>query len=130
MKPLSKGYRDLEVWQQSMVLAKRIYQCTACYPKEEKFGMVDQMRRAAVSVPANLAEGHARLSVGEYWHFVSIASGSVAELETFILLSTNLGYLNPSDASDLLDQLDEIGKMLRGLAKYLARHRTEANVKR
>ena len=130
MRFASKGYRDLEVWQRSKVLAKQIYQCTACYPKEEKFGMVNQMRRSAVSIPANLAEGHARLSISEYWHFVSIASGSVAELETFILLSADLGYLNASDESDLLDQLDEIGKMLRGLAKYLARHRDAPHAKR
>lgn len=103
-----------------MSLAKDIYQATAGFPKEERFGLVNQMRRAAVSVPSNLAEGHARLSTGEFRRFISIAMGSVAELETQIMLSADLGYLNDEVISHLLGQLDTIGKMLRGLHKSLS----------
>ncbi len=115
-----KSYRDLEVWKKGMALAKDIYQATAGFPKDESFGLVNQMRRAAVSVPSNLAEGHARLSAGEFRRFVSIPMGSVAELETQIMLSADLGYLNDEVTSHLLEQLDAIGKMLRGLHESLS----------
>jgi four helix bundle protein len=89
-----KSYRDLEVWQKAMALTKNIYQVTSSFPSEERFGLVNQMRRAAVSIPSNLAEGHARAGVGEFRYFVSIAMGSTAELETQVLLSAELGYLS------------------------------------
>jgi four helix bundle protein len=121
VKDSFKSYRDLEVWQKSMGLAKEVYQVTSSFPADEKFGLTNQMRRAAVSIPSNLAEGHARSGTQEFKHFISIAIGSVAELETQILLSAELGYLNKNRKSDLLEQLDIIGKMLRGLYKSLNR---------
>jgi four helix bundle protein len=119
MKDSFKSYRDLEVWQKSMSLAKEVYQVTSSFPTDEKFGLTNQMRRAAVSIPSNLAEGHARSGTQEFKHFISMAIGSVAELETQILLSAELGYLNENRKSDLFEQLDIIGKMLRGLYKSL-----------
>ena len=118
-----KSYRDLEVWQRSMRLAKRIYQVTQKFPTEERFGLTNQLRRAAVSVPSNLAEGHARFGPGEFSRFLSIAMGSVAELETQILLSQDLGYVSEAVTHELLAELDVIGKMLRGLAKSIDRRR-------
>lgn len=119
MDKVFKSYRDLEVWQKAMTLAREIYQVTLRFPNEEKFGLVNQMRRAAVSIPSNLAEGHARSGSNEFRHFVSIAMGSVAELETQVMLSADLGYLNVKAKEGLLSQLDTIGKMLRGLHKSL-----------
>ena len=118
-----KSYRDLEVWQRSMRLAKRIYQVTQKFPTEERFGLTNQLRRAGVSVPSNLAEGHARFGPGEFSRFLSIAMGSVAELETQILLSQDLGYVSEAVTHELLAELDVIGKMLRGLAKSIDRRR-------
>jgi four helix bundle protein len=118
-----KSYRDLEVWQRSMRLAKRIYQVTQRFPPDERFGLTNQLRRASVSVPLNLAEGHARFGAGEFARFISIAMGSVAEIETQVLLSADLGYLEADFRKELLDELETIGKMLRGLAKSIARRR-------
>jgi len=118
-----KSYRDLEVWQRSMKLAKRIYQVAQRFPPDERFGLTNQLRRASVSVPSNLAEGHARFGAGEFARFISIAMGSVAEIETQILLSADLGYLEADFRKELLDELETIGKMLRGLAKSIARRR-------
>ncbi len=103
-----------------MSLAKHVYTATASYPQDEKFGLVSQMRRAATSVPSNLTEGHARAGTGEFKHFVSIAMGSVAELETQVILSKDLGYLKEEIEISLLSRLDVVGKMLRGLYKSLA----------
>ena len=102
-----------------MALAKEVYKATSCLPKDERFGLVSQMRRAAVSIPSNIAEGPARSGTGEFKHFVSIAMGSVAELETQIIFSVDLGYLEKNIGTALLDQLDIIGRMSRGLYKAL-----------
>jgi four helix bundle protein len=114
-----KSYRDLEVWQQSMRVARQIYLVTMEFPKEEKFGLTSQMRRAAVSIPSNLAEGHARTGASEFLHFISIALGSVAELETQVILSSDLGFIAQEEQTDLLNQLASVGRMLRGLQKSL-----------
>src|SRR5215216_2727502 len=114
-----KSYRDLEVWQKAMIIAKAIYQATSAFPSDEKFGLVNQMCRASVSIPSNIAEGHARSSTADFQRFISIAMGSVAELETQILLSTELGYLTSDHQVVLLSELDDIGKMLRGLHRAL-----------
>lgn len=118
-----KSYRDLEVWKKAMRLAKRIYQVTQKFPTEERFGLTNQLRRAVVSVPSNLAEGHARSGPGDFSRFISIAMGSGAEAETQVLLSSALGYMNDALAQELLAELDVIGKMLRGLAKSIEKHR-------
>ena len=116
-----KSYRDLEVWQLAMALAKQIYVVTASFPSDERFGLINQMRRASVSVPSNIAEGHARASTAEFQPYISIAMGSVAELETQVLLSLDPGFLNPDQQEQLMPRLDQIGKMLRGLHRSLAR---------
>ena len=118
-----KSYRDLEVWQRGRYLVKDIYQTTTRFSSEEKFGLVNQMRRAAVSIPSNIAEGHARTGTREFPHFISIAMGSLAELETQIILSADLGYLKASEKQRLLQELDTLGKMLRGLHKSLNQRR-------
>lgn len=115
-----KSYRDLEVWKRAMKLAKRIYQVTGKFPADERFGLTNQIRRAAVSIPSNLAEGHARSGAAEFSRFISIAMGSLAELETQIILSADLSYLDDEPANEILTELDEIGKMLRGLSKSIA----------
>ena len=116
-----RSYRDLEVWKQGVALAKCIYQATAPFPGEEKCGLVNQMRRAAVSIPSNIAEGHARSKTGEFKYAVSVAMGSVAELETQIILSAELGYLKDDLTNQFLSQLGTIGRMLRGLQKSLSK---------
>ncbi|MBK9712038.1 MAG: four helix bundle protein [Kouleothrix sp.] len=121
MDRVVKSYRDLEVWQKSVVLTKAVYQATGSFPTQEKFGLVNQMRRAAVSIPSNIAEGHARSSTLEYKRFISIAMGSVAELDTQMIISADLGFLDESARDDLLQQLNDIGRMLRGLHQALSR---------
>lgn len=88
----SYGYRDLLVWQKGMALAKKTYEITARFPSDEKFGLVSQMRRAAVSIPSNIAEGQARRTTGEFVNSISHAEGSIAELATQITLSEHLNY--------------------------------------
>ncbi|HEX3559027.1 MAG TPA: four helix bundle protein [Pyrinomonadaceae bacterium] len=108
------------MWRKATGLAKAVYIATSSYPKEEKFGLVSQMRRAAISIPSNLAEGHARSGSAEFKHFISVAMGSVAELETQVILSMDFVYLSENTEGFLLNQLDEVGKMLRGLNKSLS----------
>jgi len=116
-----RSYRDLDVWQLAMALAKQVYEATGAFPSHERFGLINQMRRAAVSIPSNVAEGHARLSTAEFQRFITIAMGSVAELETQILLSQDLGFLHLDQQQQMMQQLDKIGKMLRGLHRSLER---------
>lgn len=115
-----KSYRDLEVWKQAMLLAKDIYEATGNFPSEERFSLVSQMRRAVVSIPSNIAEGHARGSTAEFKRFVSIAMGSVAELETQLVLSKAMSYLSAESEAKLMGQCDPVGKMLRGLYRSLS----------
>jgi four helix bundle protein len=115
----SRSYRDLVVWKKSMDLAESIYSCTRFFPSEEVYGMISQMRRAGASIPSNIAEGQARNSSGEFRQFPGIARGSVAELETWILLSERLGYLDSARSEKLLANCEEIHKLLTGLKKSL-----------
>jgi len=98
----TSGYRDLLVWQKGIALVKRIYQITQSFPAEEKYGLVSQMRRAAVSIPSNIAEGQARHTTGEFIQFISHAEGSVAELETQLIIAVELCYCNRADIDDTL----------------------------
>lgn len=104
-----------------MELVADVYRFTALFPNEERFGLAAQSRRAAVSIPSNIAEGHGRKSTGAYLNFLSIAYGSLMELETQIQIAVRLGYTDKSSATALLAQTDEIGKMLSGLKNSLAR---------
>lgn len=110
-----KHYRELIVWQKAMLLAKAIYEVSAGFPRDELYGLSSQMRRCAVSVPSNIAEGHNRDSLKDYLRFLSIAQGSLAELETQISLSCMMNYIDVAKEQILLQQSDEVGKMLRGL---------------
>lgn len=114
-----RSYRDLLVWKKGMALAASVYRLTRQMPKYEEYRISGQMIRAAASVPANIAEGHGRGTRPDYAHFVSIAKGSLAELETFLLLVAELD-LAPSTATDLvLAQAEEVGRMLTALRARL-----------
>ena len=113
------GYRDLKVWQLAMSLTENTYKLCAKFPKHEIYGLTSQLQRAAVSIPSNIAEGQARSSSKEFAHFLSIALGSLAELETQLVLAQRFEYLNNEDANLMLQQAEEIAKMLKGLQKSL-----------
>lgn len=114
-----RSYRDLNVWQFGMDLAELAYRITRRFPRDEIYGMTSQIRRAAASVPANIAEGHGRNSRGEYIQFLRVAQGSLKELETHILLAQRIGFATERDVSLLLDLAETTGKMLRALIRSL-----------
>jgi four helix bundle protein len=111
------GYRDLKVWQAAMRLAVDVYRLSARFPKHEIYGLASQLQRSAVSLPSNIAEGHGRNSRKEFHHFLGIAQGSLAELETQLTLAHHLKYLTEEEIITSLCNSDEIGKMLKGLQK-------------
>jgi len=108
------------VWQKGMTLAKQVYEITAGFPETEKFGLVAQMRRSAVSIPSNIAEGQARHTTREFIQFVSHAEGSVAELDTQMTLATELGYCQPERAADAFELLTALKRMLNALRRRLS----------
>ncbi len=110
-----QSYRDLVAWNKAMELVTEIYRVTKQFPKEELFGLMSQLRRAAVSIPSNIAEGKGRLSKGEFRQFLGNARGSLAEVETQILIAQNLSYLNGPETNKLLAMVEEVGKVLNGL---------------
>ena len=112
-----KSHKDLLVWQKSVDMVTRVYSVTNGWPKEEIYGLTSQIRRAAVSIPSNIAEGAGRTGKKEFSHFLSIAMGSLAEVETQIVIAQRLGYI--LDVSDLDKGLQEIRRMLIGLNKSL-----------
>src|SRR5437899_9495148 len=112
-------YRDLIVWQDSMDLVVTVYRITATFPKEERYSLVNQLRRAAVSVPSNIAEGHGRSRTGDYLRHLSVAVGSLSEVETQVQISRRLEYIAEDDQSRLLDSCNAIAKMLGGLIRSL-----------
>ena len=112
-------YRELKVWQAAMDLAEQCYRGTKTFPRDELFGMISQIRRAAASVPANIAEGQGRYHTKEFLHHLSIARGSLMELETHLLLSNQVGLLAKPDLDKLLALADQIGRMLTGLRQAL-----------
>jgi four helix bundle protein len=114
---MKRAHHNLEAWQQALTLVKSIYSATAPFPKSELYCLTSQMRRAAVSVPSNIAEGAARESTAEFLRFLFIARGSLAELETQILIAKDLGYLDDGDA--LMKQLDRVSAPLSGLIRNL-----------
>jgi four helix bundle protein len=119
---LVKSYQDLVVWQKSMELVERVYGMTKTFPAEERFALSSQIRRAAVSIPSNIAEGHARQSKAEYRNFLSIAQGSRAEVETQTLIAVRLGYVTNPQVETILSLLTELSKMLNTLQSKLAPH--------
>jgi four helix bundle protein len=113
------SYRDLIVWKEGIALSLAVYKLTTTFPDSERFGLVSQMRRCAVSIPSNIAEGHARLSTREYVRHISFALGSLAELETQLHLAGELGYARPEIIQELFVKSDRLGKQLRSLTKSL-----------
>ncbi|MBF0598339.1 four helix bundle protein [Faecalibacter rhinopitheci] len=113
-----KTHKDLNVWKNSVDLVTNIYKETQSFPKEELYGLTSQIRRSAVSIPSNIAEGAARHSNKEYIQFLYIALGSLAELETQLIIAYNLNYLRESKYSEFILILNEIGKLLNGLINY------------
>ena len=120
MEKKTQNYKDLVVWQKGISLAKAIYRLTAKFPGEEKFGLVSQMRRAAISIPSNIAEGQARHTTGEFIQFISHAEGSTAELETQVILSIELGFAEAPSTKAVFILLDDIRRMLNGLRRKLS----------
>ena len=116
-----RSYKDLVAWQKSMDLVTAVYRASQGFPKEEIFGLVSQTRRAAVSVPSNIAEGHARTSRKEFQYFLSNARGSLAELETQLTIAHQLAYIDETVINQLLDRLGEVGRILNGLLTALKR---------
>ena len=114
-----RNFRDLEVWQLGKKIVMAVYQGTRNFPTDERFGLTSQMRRAAVSIPSNIAEGFNRFGNKEYRQFLHIALGSCAELETQIELGCELGFLKQETAAELLEKLDFESRMLRNLVKRL-----------
>jgi four helix bundle protein len=114
-----QSYRDLIVWQESINLVENIYQTTKSFPKEEMFGLTSQIRRSSVSIPANIAEGYGRNHTKEYLNHLSIANGSLSELETHIIISLRLNYINEENYHIIWNHLQTIGKLLYGLRKSL-----------
>ena len=113
-----QGHRDLLVWQEAINLVGLIYQCTADFPREEVFGLTSQMRRAAVSVPSNIAEGAARNGKREFVQFLGVARGSLSELETQVIISRDLGFLT-SSVSELSEKIERLFKLINGLIRSL-----------
>ena len=112
-------HKDLRVWQQSIEMVTSLYLMTKAFPKDELFGLVSQMRRAAVSVPSNIAEGYARGTDREKLHFLRISSGSMSELETQLMLSLNLGYVSQKAFDELSEKLTSVWKQLNALISSL-----------
>lgn len=118
-KQATASHRDLDVWNLAMDLVLAIYSTTKALPTDERFGLTSQLRRAAVSIPANIAEGHGRRGAGEFHRFVSIAKGSICELDTELELAERLDYVNPSTTVEMRELMNRVGRMLTNLAKSL-----------
>jgi len=114
-----KNYKELDVWQKAVRLAIEVYRVTSRFPDAEKFGLISQLRRAATSIPANIAEGWGRGTTKEYIQFLLIARGSLMEVETHAIISRHLHYLGQEQLVALQRQIEEVGKMLNGLIQSL-----------
>jgi four helix bundle protein len=113
-------YKDLKIWQRGMGLTKMIYRLSRTFPPDERYGLALQMRRAAVSIRSNIAEGQARRGTKEFVHFLALASGSLAELERQLLLSHDLGYAQRMDVASAGTEIGEIQKMIAAIQRKLA----------
>ena len=113
------SYRDLVAWQKAMDLAVDCYKSTGSFPQEERYGLTSQIRRASSSIAANIAEGQGRETTGSFIQFVRIAQGSLKELETHLILSRRIGYLDNREEQQLLERCDELGRIIRGLTRAL-----------
>jgi len=121
---MAKSYRELIVWQKAMELAVSVYKLTGDFPRDELYGLTSQIRRSAVSVPSNIAEGCGRLKTGEYAHFLGIARGSIFELQTQLELAGRLGFGNQEQARFAEGLSQEVGKMIFAILETLKKERT------
>jgi len=119
-KSKSRSFQDLEVWKLSIDLARKLDNLTSKFPASENFGLTNQMRRAAVSIPSNIAEGQGRNSTKEFKQFLAISLGSLAELETQLIIAKEIDYLTQEDLNPFLATLDRTRKMIKGLAKGIS----------
>jgi four helix bundle protein len=119
-----RSYQELVAWQKGMALVTDIYCCTQQLPKEEIYGLTSQIRRAAVSIPSNIAEGQGRLTSREFKQFLGHARGSVFEVETQLLIARDLGYLSDEAVQAMLERVQEVGRILSGLLSSLGHVRT------
>jgi len=115
----ARGYRNLIVWEKAFELTLTVYGATSSFPPEEKYGITAQLRKACVSIASNIAEGEGRRSASEFRRFLSIALGSLKEVEAQILISEGLGYLPPGKTSELMTMTAEVGRLLSGLSRSL-----------
>jgi four helix bundle protein len=116
-----KNYQELIVWQKAMDLVEEVYTVSRNFPREEIYGLTSQLRRAAISIPSNVAEGQGRRTIPDFLRHLSIAYGSLRELETQILIATRLGYLAQGKCYDVMNMAAEVGRLLNGLMSSLAR---------
>ena len=116
-----RPHHNLDVWKKSVDFVVMVYKLTENFPKEERFGLTSKVRRAAVSISANIDEGAARKSEKEFLQFLSISQGSASEVETELLIANRLNFLNKSDFELLINSLDDLGRMITGLSNYLKR---------
>ncbi len=116
---MAKNYENLEVWREGIELAILIYKITGNFPKDEIYGIVSQLRRSAISVSTNIAEGAGRNSTQEFIRFINISLGSLNEVESLIYVSLKLNYINENNFNNIKNQIDKIGKLLGGFKKYL-----------
>ena len=114
-----RSYRDLQVWQKAMALVVESYRVAKLLPKSETYGLIGQIQPAAVSIPANIAEGHGREHLGDYVRHLSVANGSLMELETHFLISVELEYLTRDQIAPVMAMTSEVGRMLTGLTRKL-----------
>ena len=114
-----RSYKDLIVWQKAVLLVTDIYSTTKQFPTDERYGIVSQLNRAAVSVPANIAEGWGRKSSKNYLQFLRTSKGSLMEIETLLVISKNLNFLNSESYAQLSGKVEEVGKILHGLIKSI-----------
>ncbi|UPT65366.1 MAG: four helix bundle protein [Sphingobacteriales bacterium JAD_PAG50586_3] len=112
-------HKELIAWQKSIILVEEVYKMTQSFPKEEMFGIISQMRRCAISIPSNIAEGHSRNSTGEFKQFLGIAKGSSAELETQLIIANNLGFIKDEKLKEVNDLLVDVRKLISGLLRSL-----------
>ena len=116
-----RNHSDLIAWQKAMDLVQLVYACTNRFPKEELYGVTSQVRRAAVSIPSNIAEGQGRKSTNEFLRYLSMAHGSLREVETQVIIAARLRYLEEADTNNLLTLASEVGKLINGLTNSLKR---------
>jgi four helix bundle protein len=121
-----KHYRELIVWQKAMDLVELVYRATRYFPKEEMFGLTMQIRKAAVSIPSNIAEGQGRNTTREFMHFLSVARGSLQEMETQILLGERMTYLTAEQSGQVIGLSSEVGRLMTGLLNSLSEKCSQA----